>query len=297
MSINTVSHDELHRRYSECLEWMENVGVQLGVNRLAQYDKVVGRWREIRKTASEDEGKEIFPDFVSSVFEIQDFIDIYLAFRYEERKRLAALVFKLNKSAKGPVNAADERSNSTEARNFLFEAVTAARLHRPQAGLATILDAESDTGVRVGAKKLWIECKRVTSIDRLEDNFRKATRQLEALLKHKVGSGHRGIVSVDASKILTKGDEILPVRSEPDLLATADAIINLFHRQCEPIWEMVYARRDKKIIGTIFRFAFMAAVEDRESLVRTSQWVVLSRRGVTPADQLVQEELSAKLRT
>ena len=81
MSIKTASYAAIHEKYLEAIEWMADLGVKLGANRLTHYEKVVRYWKENYRLASENEGKEVFPDFVSSVFEIQDFIDVYTAFK------------------------------------------------------------------------------------------------------------------------------------------------------------------------------------------------------------------------
>ncbi len=295
MSIETESFATIHEKYSQAVEWMAEIGVKIGANRLEYYDKVVGAWKENYKTASEDEGKKVFPDFVSSMFEIHDFVDIYSAFKDIPKARLNAIISKLDKAVNGPTNVADETPNSTEARNYLFEAATAARLHRPASGVEAILDAESDTGVRLGINKVWIECKRVTTTARIEDNFRRATKQLEAVLRKKIGAGHRAMVALDISKILNAGDKIFVRNTEAGLLSSVDALMDQFIRHNHGQWDKVYERRDRKIIGALIRFSFMSSVEQRRILVHTSQWAVNPRVGVSAADGGLQKILSEKL--
>jgi hypothetical protein len=296
MSIETESFAAIHEKYSKAIDWMVSIGVKLRTNRLDHYDRVVGAWAKNYKTASVEEGKEVFPDFVSSVVEIRDFVDVYSAFKDIPKERLTAIISKLNKGVNGPTNAVDETPKSTQARNYLFEAATAARLHRPESGVEAILDAESDTAARIGVKKVWIECKRVTTTDRIEDNFRKATKQLEAILKKKVGAANRAMVALDISKILNEGGEILVKDTEAELLSSVDWLMDQFIRQYHQVWEKVYRRRDKKIIGTLIRFSFISSVEDRKLLVHTSQWGVNPRLGVSVADGSLQKELCGKMK-
>lgn len=296
MSIATESYAAVYERYSKAIGWMAEIGVKLGPNRLAHYDKVVRAWKEDYETASEEEGSRIFPDFVVSVFEIHDFLDVYSAFKDTPREELGCIIAKLEKGVNGPVNAASETLRSKGARNYLFEAATAARSHRPESGVEAILEADSDTGVRVGKSKVWIECKRLTSPDRIYDNVRKATKQLEANLRKKVGSGHRGIVALDISKILNQGDKILVQDTEAELLSSVDSFMDQFIRQYHREWEKIYERRDKKIIGTLIRFSFMSIVEARRILVHTAQWGVNPRIGVSDADRRLQRTLADKLK-
>jgi hypothetical protein len=61
------------------------------------------------------------------------------------------------------------------------------------------------------------------------------------------------------------------------------------------VWERVYERRHKKIIGTIIRFSFMASSEARNLLVHASQWAINPRLGVATKDEQIQRQLVATL--
>lgn len=276
---------------------MSTLGIKLSPGRTSHYERVIRHWKDAYKGASADEGRDIFPDFVSSMFEIFDFVSIYKAFGYVPRDQLVSIIEKLQKAVNGPINAADETPDSTAARNFLFEATVAARGHHPDKGVEAILDTKSDTGIRINGKKIWVECKRVTTLDRIEGNVRKASSQLEAVLEKEVGSGHRGVVALDISKILNRGDKIFVARSDGELLASVDRMMDHFISQQSHIWERIYKRRHKKIIGTIIRFAFMASSEARNILVHTSQWAVNPRLDFAEADEQLQRQVVTALRS
>lgn len=295
MSIPTETYEAIFEQYSAAIQWMGGLGIKLSPGRTSHYERVVRHWKDAYKTASADEGREIFPDFLSSMFEIFDFVSIYKAFQGVAQDQLASVIDKLQKGVNGPINAADETSESTAARNFLFEATVAAKAHRPDRGVEAILDAKSDTGIRINRKKIWVECKRITTLDRIEGNARKASSQLEALLAREVGSGHRGIVAMDISKILNWGDKIFVTRNDNELLASVNRMMDQFMAQHSHIWQRIYERRDKKIIGTIIRFAFMASSEARNLLVHTSQWAMNPRLGIAASDEQIQRQLVSAL--
>ena len=297
MSIPTETYEAVFEQYSAAMRWMAGLGIKLSPGRTSHYEKVVGRWKDAYKTATADEGRKIFPDFVSSMFEVFDFVSIYKAFEGVPAQHLTSVVQKLQKGVNGPVNAADETPDSTAARNFLFEAAVAAKAHRPDKGIEAILDARSDTGISLNGKKLWVECKRVTTVERIESNARKASSQLETILVGEVGSGHRGIVALDVSKILNRGDKIFVTRNDNELLASVDRIVDQFIQEHSHIWQRVYERRHKKIVGTIIRFSFMARSEARNLLVHASQWAMNPRLGVATSDEQIQRQLVATLAT
>jgi hypothetical protein len=274
---------------------MVGLGIKLDPGRTSYYEKIVGHWKDAYKTATAEEGRQIYPDFVSSAFEIFDFVSIYKAFENVPVHRLASVIEKLQKGVNGPINASDETPDSSTARNFLFEVASAAKVHRPDKGIEAIFDARSDTGVNLNGTKLWIECKRVTTVEKVESSARKASSQLETILAGEIGSDHRGIVALDVSKILNKGDKIFVTRNDDELLASADRIMDQFIREHSSVWERVYERRHKKIIGTIIRFSFMASSEARNILVHTSQWAVNPRLGIATSDEHLLRELAAAL--
>ncbi len=295
MSIPTESYEAVFEQYSAAMRWMAGLGIKLSLGRTSHYEKIVGHWKDAYKTATADEGRQIFPDFVSSMFEVFDFVSIYNAFMDVPAHQLTSVIEKLQKGVNGPINAADETADSTAARNFLFEAAVAAKAHRPNKGIEAILDARSDTGISLNGKKIWVECKRVTTIDRIESNARKASSQLETALAGEVGSGHRGIVALDVSKILNRGDKIFVTRNDNELLASVDRTMDQFIEEHSRIWERVYERRHKKIIGTIIKFSFMASSEARNLLVHASQWAMNPRLGVATSDEQLQRQLVATL--
>ncbi|MDO9268729.1 MAG: hypothetical protein Q7T96_06410 [Methylobacter sp.] len=284
MEIPVASTESIAERYRAAIQWMEQLGVKITTGRTSHYKRTIDYWNHGCPNASDVEKKDKFPEFINAIFEIDDFIDIYEAFRLEPVCRLEAIVHKLQKGVDGPINSVNESPKSTAARNFMFEALMAARSHRPRSGVNAILDAVSDTGIEINNKKVWVECKRITSIEGIEKNTGKASKQLETLLKKRIGSSHRGIVAIDITKILSPGDEIFVQENDTQLMNSADRIMERFIENHSSIWQRVYARRHKKVIGTIVRFSFMASSEARNLRVHATQWAVNPRYGISGSD-------------
>lgn len=296
MRVSTESYEKIFQDYSDALEWMQFIGINIRPGRTKYYKKILGRWKDVYKDASESESKTIFPHFVSSMFEVHDFIDIHRAFRDVSTLRLASIIDKLQKGVNGPINANEETPKSTTARNFLFEATVAARAHRPQSGVEAILNAVSDTGIKIDNNKLWIECKRVTSVKKIEENVRKASSQLENILQKQNGAGHRGIVALDVTKILNSGDQIYISPNDAQLVSAVDRMMDDFIKINSNIWQELYKRRDRRVIGTLVRFSFMATSESRNLLVHASQWGMNPRIGISGSDENIQRILASKLK-
>ena len=279
--ISTNSYANIHDRYVAAIAWMRGLGIALGTGRTLHYERVMLHWRDRYRTATAEEVREAYPDFISSSLEIHEFLHIHKAFAGEPVANLGAIAEKLQKAVNGPVNAGSETPASTAARNFLFEAATAAKVHHPDRGLKAILDVGSDTAVSVDGRTVWVECKRVTSAGKLEHNLRKACSQLAGSLAN---PEHRGLVAVDISKLFNSGDKILRADNDADLTAFLQQTMHDFVEQHIPMWERIYAIKHEQIIGTIFRLSCMAVSEERNLLVHAAQWVLSPRRDAAGAD-------------
>jgi hypothetical protein len=295
MTIATDSYENIHKDYSDAIEWIRSLCVNVTSCRTQFYEKVVGRWSKEHWSASEQQGKDIFPDFVSSMFEIMDFIDIYKSLKSVPKDHLRSIASKLQKGVNGPVNSASETSDSSTARNFIFEALVAARSHKPERGIETIFNSISDTGLKISRKKIWIECKRITSLDKLEANVRKACNQLESTLKRDISTQHRGLVAIDFTKILHPGDKIYVKRNDEELIEGLNSITDQMIAQCSNEWEKVYLQKSSKIIGTLLRFSTIAISEERNLMVRACQWAVNPRRNASESDKNLLRELAASM--
>ncbi len=89
------------------------------------------------------------------MFEVFDFVSIYKAFEGVPAHQLTSVIEKLQKGVNGPINAADETSDSTAARKFPFRSCVAAKDTSPDKGIEAILDASPDTGISLNGKKIW----------------------------------------------------------------------------------------------------------------------------------------------
>ena len=285
MKIFTNKYEAVFKDYSEALSWMEEIGVKISSGRTQHYSRIMSYWKDNYITASDKKVKQSFPDFVSSVSEIHDFIDIYRSFKEVLVHDLKMICEKLQKGVNGPLNASDETPSSTTARNFIFEALVAAKFHKPDKGISTILASKSDTGFTVDKKKIWVECKRVTNDKKIESNVRKASNQLNLLLTRKKHIGQKGIVALDFSKIIHSGDQLFVNDDDSCLQHNVQVVTSTFISQYSRIWQRVYEGKHNRIIGTLLHFSTMATSEERKLLVRASDWGLNPKLDITQYNQ------------
>jgi hypothetical protein len=278
MKIETDTYDSINKNYDNAISWMKNIGVELSSGRTQHYLKIMNFLRDNYKSASDIVAKNIFPDFVSSVSEIDSFIKIHEAFKNEPIDKLLSIKTKLQKGVNGPIKAEDENPNTSEARNYIFEALVAAKFHNPEKDMSTILTASTDTAVEFKNKKIWIECKRVTSEKNLEKNIRKAANQLDRQLRKKVRkkitTGNKGLVAIDFSTILHSGDQLLVKANDDELRNSVEKITLTFIAKYSNLWNRIFETKNKKIVGILVHFSTMATAEERNLLVNASDWGV-----------------------
>lgn len=289
--ITSVSYDIILIEYRLALKWMKTIGVKIDKGRTLHYERVIRFWTEAYQTASFDECKKDFPQFVSSILEIHDFLYIYKVFRCKNALELEGLVITLNKAVNGPIYLGDESPDSTKARNFLFEALVAARLNAPTHGSTVNFNAESDVEIVFNENKISIECKRITSKKQINKNIKIASKQLEKSLKKSRDSDHKGIIALDVSKLINSVDQVYVSIDDDHLLGLIEKLINKIIHHFAPIWQDIYKRRDRRIIGTLIRFSFMSITEKRGLLVHTTQWGLNPRDSTSIKNHEIQKKL------
>ena len=285
MKISTNKYEAVFKDYSATLSWMKEIGVKISSGRTQHYSRIMSYWKDNYTTASDRKVKQGFPDFVSSISEIHDFIDIYRSFKKVPVHDLNMICEKLQKGVNGPLNASDETPSSTTARNSIFEVLVAAKFHKPHKGISTIFASPSDTGFIVDRKKIWVECKRVTNDKKIESNVRKASNQLNSLLTSRNHIEQKGIVALDFSKIVHSGDQLFINDDDSCLRHNVQMVTDTFISQYSRIWQRVYKGKHDRIIGTLLHFSTMATSEERKLLVRASDWGLNPKLNITQYNQ------------
>jgi hypothetical protein len=69
-----------------------------------------------------------------------------------------------------------------------------------------------------------------------------------------------------------------------------------FISQYSFIWQKIYTKKSKKILGTVVRFSFMSTSEARNLLVHASQWGLNPRLGIKDSEKLLLQNLVTNIR-
>jgi hypothetical protein len=263
---------DIEKDFFNTLEWMRGHGVRVDSGRMAHYQKVIKYWvsgytEEKRKHDRYDLGL-----LLDSMFEVADFIEIYKAFVGRESDELIEAIKKLKMSVKGPNNPKGETESSNSARNYLLEVVCAAKFHHPDLGIQTIMNHESDVCIKIENSKYWIECKRISSKKKIEARTQDACDQLSKMFTKKMGASHRGIVLLDVTKVINPDNKILIADTEEEMRQSSSANILSFVSDNEHLWQKMFSRSSRKIMGIIVRYSILCSHRESSMLSNRTEW-------------------------
>jgi hypothetical protein len=112
----------------------------------------------------------------------------------------------------GPVNPQQETTDSSLARNTLFELAMAGWLTHK--GIPTEISHNPDISCTVSDRKLFIQCKRPFSRKGTIANVKRACKQLSVDLSDARDPRSRGVVAVSLSHALNRGNAHMRVQTE-----------------------------------------------------------------------------------
>jgi hypothetical protein len=284
-TINTNSVAKLIVDLDAAVQWMADLGVEIGSGRIATYRKIAAEWDALLNGSTKQSVEQLYPRVSTYAYEVPAFLNIYKAFKMVPSKELSLIASQLRKAVNGPWRIEDETNTSPNpARDFLFESLTAAHVHKPQAGCSAILDAPSDTGFVNDRIHVYIECKRLSSANSIDANLKKASQQLVKAFEHRPRTRNRGLIALDASKIIRPPNHILETRTNEDIGAASRRILSGFvDDNMEEIQRRLYPI-DRRIIGLMVYFTSVAVAREDQLFVNVSWWTIVRRRNLNPSD-------------
>jgi len=173
--------------------WLSSLGIKIEKNRLSTYRRAfrtINAYisaRTIQKIRS-----ELSPIEAANAF--HEFGEIFQVWRGLKSLDDPILRQKLAKAVKGPVMLSEERPETSEPRNTLFELVIAA--HLSLCGIKVWFRDPDDIVARVLHTPLLIECKRIQKGARFKDRFDEAEDQLVRNLANEASPGSKGVIAI-----------------------------------------------------------------------------------------------------
>lgn len=197
-SSSKITFEDQLKHLKSAKTWLENIGISTSNNR---FDKIYNLYKKIvqhHKTKSFD---RLFEenDKLELGIALNDgysFINIYQAFKDEKDHILPRS--KLRKMLDGPYYTWEEKltENNIESRNILFELETAAFFKK--AGIEMI--GFDDNDFNFEGNKFNVQCKRIFSEKRIQDNIDEAASQFTS--KMKIEPNLKGLICLSIDKLI-----------------------------------------------------------------------------------------------
>jgi hypothetical protein len=284
--IRTTPVSSLVDELEKILGWLEELGVRIGQGRLATYAKIASEWDAFLGGGSVLTLDYLYPRVSTLAYEVPAFLNVFKAFGDVPPQNLVQIANMLRKAVHGTISVDEEQlSRPNAARDYLFEALTAAHVHHPQRACHAILNSPSDTGFVKDNYHVYIECKRLSSEAGLQANVRKAADQLEKAFQRRHRTYTRGLVALDVSKFIRPANHILSVADGGQIGPVSTVMLaHLVDRLFDELQRHL-STFDRRIIGFMIFSNFVAVAESDQLFVNVGRWSIVQRRGINPSDK------------
>jgi len=171
MTRTEINEGVILTQLPEIISWLVELGLPAANSRFARYDKIIEKFFRDRSDTLLDGGSQRFRDLSLAYRECFDIWIVYMCFK---NTRHLNFIEKLSKVVAG--QDVPELGDAGASRNYLLELLVAARFQ--QAGYAIDFDHKTDVVARRDGITVRVECKRLTSENKLITRIREAADQL-----------------------------------------------------------------------------------------------------------------------
>ena len=195
------------------VKWLDqSLSINANNSRIGIYSKQVRKLTELLEQKRFSEADKDTVAYHRAILELHEF---FLPFdSYNSTSEVPGLAELLKTSVGGPVDRFSQNDTKSASRNHFFEVQVGARLHR--IGLEVCYPESSpvngDVETTINSHKIVIQCKRISSIKRIEQRVREGINQLKTHLT--VYPQSYGMVAIDISKTVNSNYECLIVEDQ-----------------------------------------------------------------------------------
>ncbi|MCR8924336.1 hypothetical protein NO559_16295 [Dasania sp. GY-MA-18] len=244
-------------RYEESCDWLESLGFNYKASRYNQYkDSIDNLSNVLEGSPSDSDLEKSFHAYLNAYAEAIDLIRVKSAM---DGADFDSFKDRLKKVVSG--SAFRNSSMKDQSRNFLFELNIAARFI--SGGYEVDLNHKADLVTFVGDTKLYVECKRIRSINKVSSNIKKANSQILNRLKNDKSSKSRGMIAINVNDILNPDNDMVVTESVEDLHRLNSEHLNQFVEFHE---DKLKPKESKKTIGVFCEYINQAMVNEKDEI-------------------------------
>lgn len=246
---NQMSYELTHSSYfmnklPEVLEWLESKGLKAHLSRYSKYKSYIDDFYKKGNPNDLTDLEQKFKNLNDAVQECIQIIQVYDVFKNESssgfEERLKKIICGVD--FYNPENKVDQ------PRDFLYELLVASWFKKW--GYNIDFDSITDVVAKKNSITVNVECKRIKSVNGLEENFRKACKQLS---KIDGATENYGLVFIDIYNCVAdrirdyEYSDILAMRKEIN-----DILENNFRRQNANLIERILTNNLDHTLGVVF---------------------------------------------
>lgn len=226
---NTTSVGEMFERTDELISWLIELGVTTAnFSRVSEYRGLAKAFFAAKDPTSPDALK-LFMQLTDAIYEFIGLLHVKDTFKNEVS---IGFLERLENAHKG--KAFCDNAQDGASRNFLFELLIASFFS--EKGYAITFNSDTDVLATKDGIKIYVECKKCYSVNKIEKNLKKAHRQL-LVNGTKNDTSVIGLVAIDISNItsehIPKSEFINLIEAEVVIGNAVSRTINSMSRQID----------------------------------------------------------------
>lgn len=221
-------------KMSDVIEWFAGKGFNAHASRYARYKNHID---EFYRSKSILEMEANFKNLNLAFRECVEIVTVYSAFKDEQS---VGFHDRLEQVITGQDFFAPLSKNDS-ARDFLYELVVAADFN--DLGYTIDFDQKTDVVAKRNEDIIFIECKRIKSSKRLEENFNKAGKQLSEIVR----GNYYGLIFIDIYNCISNKIRAYPYQNNIDMCVELNNAVKGF---CDDDERIINNLLDKYIDAT-----------------------------------------------
>lgn len=252
-AFNTISFEEQLSILEDCGKWMTRIGINITDTR---FEKILSLFRVIVEHYRQDKISELMKKYSEATLfyvltDATSFMEIYHFLKNKKSHEIPRR--KLTESISGPILPWEEdpSKGTAHSRNTVFELETAALFHKEGFQILELDDVQFlfDNNI------FNIQCKRIHSPKRIEDNIKEAASQISKRMDNK--SKVKGIIFLSIDKLTEKEKHILEVDNVDDAGPHMGKLAHDFITTYSHLWRKLI---NINIIGTVVYVNILARI-------------------------------------
>jgi hypothetical protein len=240
--------------YRDTCEWFTSIGFEWAGTRYGTYEK---HFYDFERAAESGDEPSVNIDvkraFDNSYLEANEIVRVYSDLKHIDQSGFHEQLKKVlsGQEYRGQVD-------NDQARDFLFELSTAARFLR--AGFEVELTGVCDIVAEIPEGTLYIECKRMKSLNKIPKNIKKATEQIKKRIGRNPSTKLLGLVAANVTDLV-----ISPTFLSPDSPEAATELHRTLSNKFlgEQFRELTPKSTSKRLLGTMVESSSMWYLSER----------------------------------